>query len=288
MSEYSGSIEKLLKIRFVSDLSRALWLTGCRDFDVLRSNVDDNGFDLMIEAKNVIRHIQFIFTANGDETLDAKVDYRLSTKASGCIIWVEYDPDTLNITTYGWYGTYQGLGLPRIWVPERSSHNSDSIKPLTDNRRLLQKSKFTPVRSIHQLIGHLFGRSEAEERIILNQHWNHRDNNGSDKAAMFADPKFLNSLKTMSWDDSAEFAHMIDGYALADELGLGDPFSFPGLQHAKETGRWIGSAAVLWTTLFLEHRGARHSGEEPGKEELPLFDKLVSQLAEKLNNPEMW
>src|SRR6476620_10460783 len=54
----SSCLEKVLEHRFLAELTSALWLGGVRDFEVLRSDVDSHGYDLVIEANGILRHIQ--------------------------------------------------------------------------------------------------------------------------------------------------------------------------------------------------------------------------------------
>ena len=59
---------------------------------------------------------------------------------------------------------------------------------------------------------------------------------------------------TLAWNNAAGFAHLIDGYALCEEAGHGDPFEYEGTkrEESKLLGRWTGSALELWICLFLE------------------------------------
>jgi len=88
----------------------------------------------------------------------------------------------------------------------------------------------------------------------------------------------------LTWDASLEFAHLVDGYDLAARLGLGDPLEFEGrqLEHALSHGSWTGGPAVLWATLFLEHRRWRTAPIDPDADMIQLLNKLSRQLVESL------
>lgn len=77
---------------------------------------------------------------------------------------------------------------------------------------------------------------------------------------------------------------MLHGYDLAETLGLGDPFEFEEkqLEHGCQRGIWLGGPAVLWVTLFLEHRRWRTAPFDPEPEMRQLLDRLCRQLVGSL------
>ena len=77
---------------------------------------------------------------------------------------------------------------------------------------------------------------------------------------------------SFSWQTSAEFAHLIDGYAImGDDLGT---LANERLQAAEKQGVWRGTSRELWLCLFFEHRRWRHFGERPSGNDLKLLDDL--------------
>ena len=70
------------------------------------------------------------------------------------------------------------------------------------------------------------------------------------------------------FDRSNFFAHLIDGYRLAQQEGYGDlqDFYWTSLAEAERTGTWSGRALELWLALFAAHGAIRHGGQEPGGE----------------------
>ena len=83
----------------------------------------------------------------------------------------------------------------------------------------------------------------------------------------------------LAWANAVALAHLIDGYALCEEAGLGEPFAYAARkwQEAERTGRWSGTALELWVCLFLAYRQDRHQGGLPAKDE-PLLDGLCRGL----------
>ena len=84
-----------------------------------------------------------------------------------------------------------------------------------------------------------------------------------------------------TWDISHDFAHLINGYTLSQQAGLGQLGLLANacFDDAQETGHWSGTALELWCCLFFEHRRYRHMGEgEPTGSDLDLLNRLCTRL----------
>lgn len=92
--------------------------------------------------------------------------------------------------------------------------------------------------------------------------------------------------ETFDWEQSAEFAHLIDGYRLSPVLGLGDvgDLANAALRRSREPGR-SEPAIEKWLRLFFEHRRSRHAGIEPSGEGRQRLDELCQQLRALLAEP---
>lgn len=88
-----------------------------------------------------------------------------------------------------------------------------------------------------------------------------------------------------NWANSRDFAHLIDGYTLSQQAGLGRLGSLANARfdEAQENGHWSGTALELWCCLFFEHRRYRHMGEgEPTGSDLKLLNHLCIRLRQQL------
>lgn len=287
---HSSGLEKVLEHRFIAELTSCLWLSGCRDFEVLRSEVDANGYDLAVEARGVLRHIQLKSMVRGGKKRHVTVNTRLGAKSAGCVIWYDYDPATLDLGPFRWFGTLPGLGLPDCGekVARHAKADATGSKGLRAGHRVVTRSRFTEVPTVAKLLPFLFGYHARDEIGFLG--------NSISGLSDGAEPAWLHEVRAgnfdaiptdLSWLDSVHLAHLIDGYRLTTNLGLGDPFEFEERQlaHAGESGRWAGGPAVLWTTLFLEHRRWRSASPiEPGPEMETLLDRLCLQLVASLKS----
>lgn len=159
----SSGLEKVLEHRFVAELSTHLWLDGCRDVEVLRSEVDAHGYDLVIEANGMMRHIQLKSMIRGGKKQHVTVNTRLSAKPAGCVIWFDYDPMTLELGPFRWFGGPPGAGLPDAGtvVARHSKANSLGHKTERTGHRVVRKSRFQQVDNLAELIQVLFGNLRA-------------------------------------------------------------------------------------------------------------------------------
>jgi hypothetical protein len=287
---HSSGLEKVLEHRFIAELTTCLWLGGCQDFEVLRSEVDASGYDLVVEARGVLRHIQLKSMVRGGKRRSVSVNLRLASKPAGCVVWLDYDPATLHLGPFRWFGTLAGLGLPDSGeeVARHTKGDSTGAKNPRVGHRVLRRSKFIQVETIADLVPFLFGCGIGDEIQLLQ----HSMSEQPDPVAQgwvreVHAGRFDAVPEDLRWEDSVHLAHLVDGYGLAQSLGLGDPFDFEAKQfaHAIETCRWAGGPAVLWTTLFLEHRRWRQACPvTPDSETELLLDRLCRQLATSLKS----
>lgn len=158
-SLYSTVLERTLEHRFLADLTSELWCAGIFDFAVSRSEVDQYGYDLIVEVGPIVRHIQLKSKAMTSKTARTSANLRLARKASGCIVWMVYDPATLRIVQFLWFGGRPGECLPALGnkVTRHTKGNSDGEKSERPGHRVLPIHAFEPVAGIHLLRRRLFG-----------------------------------------------------------------------------------------------------------------------------------
>lgn len=158
ISHRSSALEKVLEYRFLAELGTELWRRGI-EFEVLRSDIDANGHDLVIEAGGILRHIQLKAMVKGGKRADVTVNTKLATKSSGCVIWMTYDPVTLDLGAFRWFGgkpgePLQGLGNK---VAKHSKGNAAGEKTERPAHRVIPRGAFETLGSISELANRLFG-----------------------------------------------------------------------------------------------------------------------------------
>lgn len=158
ISHRSSALEKVLEYRFLAELSAELWCRGV-EFEVLRSDVDDNGHDLVIEADGILRHIQLKAMVKGGKRADVTVNTRLATKSSGCVIWMTYDPATLELGPFRWFGGKPGEPLQGLGdkVAKHSKGNAAGEKTIRPAHRVIPRCAFETLGTLGELADRLFG-----------------------------------------------------------------------------------------------------------------------------------
>lgn len=290
----SSTLEKLLEHRFLAELTTHLWCRGTREFDVLHPEVDAFGHDLVVECQGIIRHIQLKAMVREGKRRDVGVSVALARRPSACVIWMLYDPATLELGPYLWLGEAPGEPLPSPGgrIARHTKGNAQGVKAERPGIRLVPRSRFEKIESIDLLAERLFGipqgtggAATARQLELLREHlaaqpqpecpaWLTRVRAG-DFAVIPSD---------LSWESSIELAHLVEGYDLVKQAGWGDPFRFAEvrLASATMTGDWSGEPAELWASLFLEHRRWRMAGADPDPQQRALLDRLCARLSASL------
>ena len=157
-SRHSSALEKVLEHLFVGDLLRCLGQRGIWDVEVLRSEVDSSGYDLVVECKDTMRHIQLKASHQDARAQSVKINKKLESKRSGCVIWMFYDRD-LQLGPFLWFGAAPGLPMPSLGdkIAKHTKGDQTGKKAERPNIRVLAKSRFKRRESMKELVGALFG-----------------------------------------------------------------------------------------------------------------------------------
>lgn len=151
--------EQALFHGLLGQLMAARWQQGRHDIEVLKSEVDRGGYDIVLEANGILRHIQLKSTLSGSAVRHVTVSTRLLEKPSGCVIWLEVDRRTLALESYLWFGGQPGARLPDLGskVSRHSRGDSSGQKLERPMHRDLGKACFERVESADELLVRLFG-----------------------------------------------------------------------------------------------------------------------------------
>jgi hypothetical protein len=160
----SSHREALLEHLFAGEIMRRLWTRGEWRLEVLKPQVDDGGYDLVLEANAVTRHVQMKASFLGSTVRDAKVNTLLAAKPSGCVIFAWFDRDTLDLGPFAFFGGAPGAPLPDISglkVGKHTKGDAKGIKAQRPNIRIVPLSRFEKLADIDQVATKLFGASQA-------------------------------------------------------------------------------------------------------------------------------
>jgi hypothetical protein len=92
---YSSYREMLVEHLFAGEVMRFLWLRGNVRMEVLEPQVDDGGYDLVLEANDLVRHVQLKASHSSAATHHVNVSLSLARRPSGCVVWTIFDEETM-------------------------------------------------------------------------------------------------------------------------------------------------------------------------------------------------
>ncbi|PSH03594.1 MAG: hypothetical protein CXZ00_11665 [Acidobacteria bacterium] len=151
--------ERIVEHLFIGDALRRLWQRGVTDVEVLRSEFDAGGHDLVMSRRKVTRHIQFKSVMTDGKATRTSISLKLTEKPSGCVIWIVVTPE-LDRQSYLWLGGLPGEPLPDISDFPMAKHtkgNAEGTKTARPNHRVVPRSKFEKLDSIDAVLERLFG-----------------------------------------------------------------------------------------------------------------------------------
>lgn len=149
--------ERIVEHVFVGDALRALWQRGVRDVEVLRSEFDAHGYDLVMARGSIIRHIQL--KTGTRRPAKVSLSRTLAEKPSGCAVWIQVDA-ILGMGPYLWFGDLPGSPLPTIRDypnTRRATHNKYGVRPLRQNHHDVPGSRFLVRDTVDEILVELFG-----------------------------------------------------------------------------------------------------------------------------------
>ncbi len=165
-SLYSSYREMLLEHLFAGEVMRNVWLSGTKRLEIMKPQVDDGGYDLVLEARGVVRHVQLKATFAGSTIKRFNVQTALGAKPSGCVVCLHFNPDTLELGPFFWFGGRPGEPLPSLDgypVAKHTKGDSQGVKGLRPNHRVLPLSRFEREVTVASVVERLFGPCPADE-----------------------------------------------------------------------------------------------------------------------------
>lgn len=157
-STHSTLRERIVEHVFVGDALRTLWTRGITDVEVLRSEFDAHGYDLVMARGPIVRHIQFK-TGIQDKPSPVSVARALAEKPSGCVIWICVTLD-LEIGPFWWFGGSPGEPLPDLVGfknPKRNGRNKAGERPPRIKHSEVPTRYFRRIEGVEAVLETLFG-----------------------------------------------------------------------------------------------------------------------------------
>ena len=155
----SSARENLIEHVFLGELLRGLWRRNVRDLEVLRPEVDSGGYDLALEFKGLTRHVQLKSSFTGARRSEVTANVKLLDRPSACILWIFFDPDTLLLGPFFWFGGAAGEKIPPLGdkIAKHTKPNALLEKADRPAHRVVPKSRFAKLETIEAVIQKLIG-----------------------------------------------------------------------------------------------------------------------------------
>lgn len=160
---HSSYREKLIEHLFVGELLKVSWKAGDCSVEVAKPEVDNRGYDVILEHNGIVRHLQLKTSHRGARASSQKIHTALATKPSGCVVWIRFDPETLVLGPFLFFGGLPGQPLPAVAdmrVARHTKANTSGVKAQRLAHRVVPKGKFKVIRSIEELFVVLLGAEQ--------------------------------------------------------------------------------------------------------------------------------
>lgn len=159
-SRHSVLREIILEHLFVGRLLQRCWQEDVYDVEVLRSEFDSGGYDLVVTRGAVTRHIQLKALRVGGKRRHFDIGLRLAARPAGCVIGIVVDND-LEALHYLWFGGQTPeSALPSIDDCPAARHtkaDSTGVKSARYGLRRVPISRFEKLGGMDAVICRLIG-----------------------------------------------------------------------------------------------------------------------------------
>ena len=166
----SSFYERMVEHVFVSEVLQEAWYGFAKKVAVLRPEVDNDGYDIVLECHGVMRHIQLKMSKADAKTARQKVNIALADKPSGCIIWMFRQEDDKNhrmTLAYRFFGNEAGKPLPPLNDFSTAKHTKGNAMGEKKERpaiRVIPKGEFRFFENTRALLDPLFGLKDKSRR----------------------------------------------------------------------------------------------------------------------------
>lgn len=157
--QQSSYREKLIEHLLVGELLKLSWRSGNCELEVAKPEVDNRGYDIILERGALVRHVQFKASFREARTARQNVHVSLAEKPSGCVVWVQFEADALDLGPFLYFGGPAGTRLPSLDtypVAKHTKANSEGVKAERHALRVVPKRAFREVQNIADLYALLF------------------------------------------------------------------------------------------------------------------------------------
>lgn len=216
------------------------------------------------------------------------INTALAAKPSGCVIWVQVDPDTLLPVHWLWFGGRPGEPLPALngKVGKHTKANAAGVKTQRANIRELRRLEFTQLDGLEDLSSRLFGPDPTRSIAVVRDYVTRRNAEVRLPEAGWL-PKvargdFLAIPAHPDFHECCALAFLVDGCELAGLDGPEAVITHLGdVVGANAAGIALAPGAT-WAALHLHVSGVLEENGQPTLSEYGLIYDLAKRLRRQL------
>jgi hypothetical protein len=165
-STRSSLRESIIEHLLIGEILKELWKEHAIQVEVLKPQVDDAGYDIVIECKrnsksdaSIPCYIQLKSSFVGSKTAKVSLCEKLTTKPYWCVIWVFFDPKTPVLGPLLYFGTATGQtssDIAKLMPTKHSKGDATGNKAIRPGHYDVPKGQFIELAKIQNVIDKLF------------------------------------------------------------------------------------------------------------------------------------
>ena len=167
----SSFYEQLVEHVFISEVLQEVYFRYKKTVEVLRSEIDASGYDIVLECNGILRHIQLKTSGKDAKTASQKINVALATKPSGCVVWIVRHEENYRMQlSYLFFGADAGQRLQLhddLKVGKHTKGNKDGVKAERQSIRVIPKTWFDRIETTTELVTRLFDLKTQNEEIAV-------------------------------------------------------------------------------------------------------------------------
>jgi predicted Rossmann-fold nucleotide-binding protein len=170
LAERSRYVENVLKHAFVAQLASEVWARDpFANLQVYNSEVDDSGFDIVLQLGSHVRYVQLKQTRNDKVPRSSSVRLSFAVMPGSCVVLMSHSIDKLHLTHYRFWGAGPSEPMQSIAALKATKspirRDTEGKRKLRTNYRDVPVGQFKGPLNTGELLDLLFPSNAASEAL---------------------------------------------------------------------------------------------------------------------------